>query len=104
MTHRTLHWLSLASIALTLVGCPTPPEEPTVPDDIFGPLGAPMPAASAEQLEDFEAGREVMAHQFTPSEGLGPEFNVTSCGACHERPTLGGSGPRTRRRSDSSHL
>src|SRR5262249_3389231 len=31
-----------------------------------------------------------MNHHFTLAEGLGPAFNVTACGSCHERPASGG--------------
>lgn len=61
-----------------------------VADGIFAELGAPLPSATEAQLEAFERGREVALRRFTPAEGLGPEFNVTFCAACHEKPVLGG--------------
>ncbi len=91
----------LATIALT--GCPdddNPPPDPsptTVDKGIYGTqLGAPMAKASAEQLEDFEAGRLVAERRFDTSTGLGPNYNVTFCGSCHEKPVFGGSAPRYR--------
>lgn len=80
-----------------LVGCKpeAPPHEwqphGPVADDIFAPMGQPMPSATAEQLEIFERGRQVALHRFTLGEGLGPAFNVTFCGSCHEKPDFGGS-------------
>jgi CxxC motif-containing protein (DUF1111 family) len=64
----------------------------TVPiaDGIFGELGAPLPSATPEQLASFERGREAALHRFTPKEGLGPEFNLTFCAGCHEKPVFGG--------------
>lgn len=59
--------------------------------DIEAPLGHPLPTASREQLEAFDRGRALLERRFTPSDGLGPSFNVTFCGACHEKPTTGGS-------------
>ncbi|MCH7871602.1 MAG: hypothetical protein IID33_07860, partial [Planctomycetes bacterium] len=89
---------------MTLVwsGCTMPPvggndnandngSEPPVAEDIFAPLGDPLPSATSEQLEVFERGKEVFLRRFDLVDGLGPAFNVTSCGSCHERPTPGGS-------------
>jgi len=58
---------------------------------IFGDLGEPISGLSGEQLDSFERGREVALRRFTPETGLGPEYNLTSCGGCHEKPVLGGS-------------
>lgn len=80
--------------AAVLGGCDGP--EPTIPDDIFGELGEVAPYATPEQRDAFERGREVANRRFTPDDGLGPHFNVSFCGSCHERPTLGGSAPRYR--------
>ncbi|MDH3485347.1 MAG: c-type cytochrome [Myxococcales bacterium] len=60
-------------------------------DGVFGPLGTPFPSASAEELATFERGRAVALRRFTPTNGLGPEFNLTFCAGCHEKPVLGGS-------------
>jgi CxxC motif-containing protein (DUF1111 family) len=59
--------------------------------DVSAALGQPLPRASAAQLEAFERGRTLLRHRFTRMEGLGPAFNVTFCGACHEKPMPGGS-------------
>ena len=85
--------------SLFIIGCGddtnTPP--PPVPaEGVFAPLGEIIPTATAEQRAQFERGREVALMRFTPDEGLGPEFNVSFCAACHERPTIGGSAPRYR--------
>lgn len=71
------------------------PDENTL--NIFAErLGDPVPFATAEQLATFERGRQVLLKRFDLSEGLGPQFNVTSCGACHEKPVVGGSAGRYR--------
>ncbi len=62
-----------------------------VAEGISAKLGEPLPSASAEQLDTFERGRAVAQRRFDLADGLGPEFNVTFCGACHERPVVGGS-------------
>ncbi len=59
--------------------------------NISAALGEPLPDATPEQLATFERGREVMLKRFDLASGLGPAFNVTFCGACHERPVFGGS-------------
>ncbi|HKQ49031.1 MAG TPA: di-heme oxidoredictase family protein [Phycisphaerae bacterium] len=58
---------------------------------VTGKLGDPMPSLTPEQLETFARGKEVLNKRFNLSDGLGPAFNVTSCGACHEKPVAGGS-------------
>jgi CxxC motif-containing protein (DUF1111 family) len=58
---------------------------------IFGELGSPLPSASPEQVAAFERGRAIALHRFTPEDGLGPEFNLTFCAGCHEKPAFGGS-------------
>lgn len=62
-----------------------------VAEDIFAELGAPLPSATPAELLSFERGRTAALRRFTPSDGLGPEFNLTFCAGCHERPVLGGS-------------
>lgn len=59
--------------------------------DVTGVLGDPMPSLTPEQLETFARGKTVMQKRFNRGEGLGPAFNVTFCGGCHERPVVGGS-------------
>lgn len=77
---------------LALFACqPLPNGHGRVAKDVMAPLGDPVPYATAEQLETFERGLLVAKRRFTPEDGLGPGFNVVSCGSCHERPVIGGS-------------
>ena len=62
-----------------------------IADGIFAELGSPLPSATPEQVATFERGREVALRRFTPEDGLGPEFNLTFCAGCHEKPVFGGS-------------
>jgi CxxC motif-containing protein (DUF1111 family) len=62
-----------------------------IAEDIMAPLGAPIPGATAEQLATFERGHAQMTRRFSRADGLGPGFNVTFCGSCHEKPVFGGS-------------
>ena len=66
------------------------PQHGAVAAGISGPLGTPVPYATAEELDTFERGRKVALQRFTRATGLGPAFNVTFCASCHERPVTGG--------------
>ncbi|MCA9684457.1 MAG: hypothetical protein KC457_19845 [Myxococcales bacterium] len=92
--------LSPALIALALLplsACPHPDDpEPELAEDIYGPLGAILPTATAEQQATFERGQQMAVRRFSPEQGLGPLVNVSFCAACHEKPTTGGSSPRYR--------
>ncbi len=85
-------------LAVTMPGCfpaclpffLTLDDGPIAPG-VTGRLGDPMPSLTAEQLATFERGKAVLNKRFGLSDGLGPAFNVTFCGACHERPAAGGS-------------
>jgi len=64
-----------------LIGCVRQPDP-----------GDPLPGLTRAERERFEAGREVFEREFTPETGLGPLFNSSSCGECHEEPASGGTG------------
>lgn len=74
----------------------SPVDDPKIAEGIFAALGDPLPSATPEQLAAFERGRDVALRRLTPTAGLGPQFNVTFCGACHEKPVPGGSAGRYR--------
>ncbi len=76
-------------------GCASDAAAPSA-DGIFAELGAPLPSATPEQVAAFERGREVALRRFTREDGLGPEFNLTFCAGCHEKPVFGGSASRYR--------
>ena len=76
-------------------GCASDPAVPSS-DGMFAELGAPLPSATPEQVAAFERGREVALRRFTRDDGLGPEFNLTFCAGCHEKPVFGGSASRYR--------
>lgn len=86
-----------ALTAFTVFACADDGNDPpAVAEGIFANLGEVLPSATDEQKETFARGRDVAEHRFTRREGLGPEFNVVFCGACHEDPLTGGSAPRYR--------
>lgn len=86
--------LSLVTVCLGL-SCPVTGEFPNgdgaIAENISAPQGEIIPSATDEQKATFERGKAIMAKRFDLADGLGPAFNVTFCGACHERPVPGGS-------------
>jgi CxxC motif-containing protein (DUF1111 family) len=76
---------------LALVACNGEDGHGEIAEGIMAPMGEPLPLATAEQRATFERGMQVMQHRFSREEGLGPGFNVTFCGSCHEKPVFGGS-------------
>jgi CxxC motif-containing protein (DUF1111 family) len=83
-------WSVALAVCVLVGGCASETIVP-VADDIFGELGSPLPSATPEQIAAFERGRTVALRRFTPEDGLGPEFNLTFCAGCHEKPVFGGS-------------
>ena len=76
----TRSWVAIALLALAW-GC----EKPVKPGD-------PLRGLTREQLDRFARGKVVFDSEFTPETGLGPLFNSTACGECHEDPAKGGRG------------
>ncbi len=87
--------LALFVGAALVHGCASDRAAPDA-DGIFAELGSPLPSATPEQVAAFERGREVALRRFTPDDGLGPEFNLTFCAGCHEKPVFGGTASRYR--------
>src|SRR5260221_3027888 len=54
--------------------------------------GSPLAGISSRELELFRLGREDFMSVETVGDGLGPRFNGTSCGQCHNIPVVGGTG------------
>lgn len=53
--------------------------------------GDPLPGITPTEFSEFRLGLEDFTEVETPEEGLGPAFNGTSCAACHNVPTIGGT-------------
>jgi len=98
MTRRNIPVLTLTIAALFLVG--TAFAQVVDPGVRGGAAGAGQPLASVSanpnDLAFFNAG----LGQFNESQtvtgdnvGLGPRFNLDSCGGCHAQPAAGGTGP-----------
>jgi len=54
-------------------------------------LGDPVQGLTLAQLQAFNRGEKVFARTWTPSMGLGPFYNATSCLSCHSKPVQGGA-------------
>jgi CxxC motif-containing protein (DUF1111 family) len=58
--------------------------------------GGALPGLSQDEQSFFTAAADVFAEVENVSpNGLGPRFNLDSCGGCHAQPALGGSSPAT---------
>lgn len=57
--------------------------------------GDPLPGLNPTELARYNQGRIDFNRAFNETEGLGPGFNQTSCGNCHNQPQVGGSGSTT---------
>ena len=58
--------------------------------------GTPIPGLTAGELDFFtNHGVPQFSQVEAVADGLGPRFNLDSCGGCHIQPALGGSSPAT---------
>jgi CxxC motif-containing protein (DUF1111 family) len=62
-----------------------------IAEGVRGPLGSPWSFATDDQLATFARGLALADRRMQFEDGLGPAFNVTFCGSCHERPQPGGA-------------
>jgi CxxC motif-containing protein (DUF1111 family) len=72
----------------------TNPVDPGVRGGAPG-AGGPLPGLSQNELNFFNAAAKVFAEVEAVANGLGPRFNLDSCGGCHIQPAGGGSSPAT---------
>jgi len=55
--------------------------------------GGPLHGLTAAQMSAFETGQEDFREEEGVGDGLGPRFNLNSCGGCHAQGGLGGTSP-----------
>ncbi len=55
--------------------------------------GQPLSGLAAGQRAIFEEGKVAFDETDDVAEGLGPRFNLDSCGGCHSQPSTGGTSP-----------
>ena len=83
-------------LALSLVASVALLNAQTDPGVRGGPAGAggPLPLLTSGEADFFHNhGAPTFAEVEDVSDGLGPRFNLDSCGGCHAYPALGGSSP-----------
>ena len=86
----TRYWIAAAAICST-AAC-RPPQ-----------LGDPLRGLSKAERAQFDSGLVVFATTFTPAVGLGPLFNASGCGECHEDPVVGANGDEVERHAAVFH-
>src|SRR5215467_10112700 len=55
--------------------------------------GDSLPSLTPGQLKLFQAGQDDFQQAEGVGSGLGPRFNLDSCGGCHSQPASGGTSP-----------
>jgi CxxC motif-containing protein (DUF1111 family) len=84
-------------LALALASAPAL-EAQSDPGPRGGPPGAGAPIAGMTAGETYfftSVGTSTFTEVETVAQGLGPRFNLDSCGGCHAQPAPGGSSPAT---------
>jgi len=66
--------------------------DPGVRGGVAGAGGA-IPNLTPSEKAFFDAGQESFEEVEGVSQGLGPRFNLDSCGGCHAQPAVGGTSP-----------
>jgi len=57
--------------------------------------GGPLPGLSTDELNFFNAAKDLFNEVDEVANGLGPRFNLDGCGGCHAHPATGGTSPPT---------
>jgi len=100
---RAVHCLFLLLVLSFALGAATPatctPCDPGVRGGAAG-AGGPLPGLTVKEGKFFDAGLNAFTEEqsvdaSTPGTeaGLGPRFNLDSCGGCHAQPAVGGTSP-----------
>src|SRR5437660_12625915 len=82
--------------ALFFTGMAFAQTDPGVRSNTGVNAGQPFTSVTASDLAFFQAGLgQFNEHQTVTGDnpGLGPRFNLDSCGPCHSQPAAGGSSP-----------
>ena len=93
--NRLLRVLSAATVALVgTVGVLSAQTDPGVRGGAPG-AGGPIMGLTQGELDFFniQAVPDFIQVEDVPNNGLGPRFNLDSCGGCHAQPTAGGTSP-----------
>ena len=92
--------VSIAAVALSIASTPALAQTDPGPRGGASNAGDRIAPLTVKEAKFFSAGLDAFAEiasvtgSVTGTEpGLGPRFNLTSCGGCHAHPALGGSSP-----------
>lgn len=88
------------TLMVTMLAASSPPQDPGVRPGAAA--GGMLPELSAEQQEFFAQGQQAFEEPEALRDGLGPRFNLESCGGCHAFPALGGTSPAINPQVDSA--
>ena len=72
---------------------PQPQQQPPAAAPQRAQAGAPLPGLTLGELALFNKGKEAFDEADDVPGGLGPRFNLDSCGGCHSHPATGGTSP-----------
>src|SRR6516162_4248392 len=93
-----------ASVATSNTTAPQGPADPGVRGGAPG-AGGPLPGLRPLEQAFFNAATGIFTEVETVPTGLGPRFNLDSCGGCHAQPAAGGSrAPTTLYRHSSRQM
>ena len=97
--------LSITLISLgMLAGALLAQSDPGVRGGLPG-AGTPIAGLTAGELDFFtNSGATQFAQVEAVADGLGPRFNLDSCGGCHTQPALGGSSPAVNPQVARAHV
>src|SRR5437773_7956010 len=84
--------VALGAALLLPLGALAAPTDPGVRGGAAG-AGATFANLTAGETAAFNAGADQFAEVEGVPQGLGPRFNLDSCGGCHIQPAMGGTAP-----------
>ena len=79
-------WMLVGGLLVTVLAVAPFAQTPPAPGD-------PLPGLTPVEFELFHIGLEDFLEVEDAEEGLGPAYNGTSCGGCHNVPAVGGIAP-----------
>jgi CxxC motif-containing protein (DUF1111 family) len=85
MKHAGLWVAALAGATLVTALVVAGQTRPVSPGDL-------LPGATPVELAKVGEGRDLFVDDFIDKDGLGPAFNGSNCGVCHNVPAVGGAG------------